>query len=147
MSCFSPFWVVFGYPRLLWCVARLLTPGYCSVVRTPCFGIQVHCPGRCFAPSPALLYYHHASPHILLRINFSFFISFHFSFTVASSTSQSLSRTLLSMPNLMNPHLDYVNPREPLWKFFITSNLDLIKLRKTSWYFLTTWNGMEWFIS
>jgi len=52
-----------------------------SVVRTPCFGIQVHWPGKCFAPSPALLCYH-ALPNILLRI--------YFSFTVASSTSQSV---------------------------------------------------------
>jgi len=40
-------------------------PTYRSVVRTPSFGIQVHWPGRCFAPSPALLCYH-ALPHILL---------------------------------------------------------------------------------
>jgi hypothetical protein len=55
-------------------------PTHRSIVRTPSFGIQVHWPGRCFAPSPALLCYH-ALPHILLRI--------YFSFTVASSTSQS----------------------------------------------------------
>ena len=63
----------------------MFPPTHRSVVRTPCFGIQVHWPGKCFAPSPALLCYH-ALLHILLRI--------YFSFMVASSTSQ--SRVFLS---------------------------------------------------
>jgi len=55
-------------------------PTHRSVVQTPCFGIQVHWPGKCFAPSPALLCYHDALLYIPLRI--------YFSFTVASSTCQ-----------------------------------------------------------
>jgi len=43
-------------------------PTHLSVVRTPCFRIQVHWPGKCphFEPSPALLCYH-ALPHIFIH--------------------------------------------------------------------------------
>lgn len=61
--------LVFGYPRTLQYVARLLMFGCRSVVRTPCPRIREHWPGKCFALLLSYMhgYLHHSNVHHLMH--------------------------------------------------------------------------------